>query len=282
MAHLKFLLAFCALPICASGVAGGYYYWTKYAKPEISVTRQITGEGAAKRQKPDLGKRHFDAAMALLTEGELVSGRDRLLYLIQYYPESKTFSDAKRVAGEVNLDLLISQIPHPEKTRHVVRRGEALITIARRSNTTIDYIMRANGKTTVLIYPNEELIVYPLNYRVEISFEAGTLTVFDGKNFFKEYKIVNVNLPPEVAGTVVTTISEKVAWDVDRPVSFTDANYLNCSKWIRTGKIGLCIREYCLERTSAGAAPLGVMVEKSDMEELFTILRVGIEVKLVN
>ena len=282
MARLKFLLAFFSLLICAAGVAGAYYFWTKYANPEISVTRQITGEATAKRQKPDLGKRHFDAAMALLTEGELVSGRDRLLYLMQYYPESRTFSDAKRVAGEVNLDLLISPIPHPEKTRHVVQRGEALITIARRSNTTIDYIMRANGKTTVLIYPNEELIVYPLNYRVAISLEAGTLTVFDGENFFKEYKIVNVNLPPEVAGTVVTTISEKVAWDVDCPVNFTDANYLNCSKWIRTGKIGLFIRAYSLERTSAGAAPLGVLVEKSDMEELFTILRVGTEVKLVN
>ena len=282
MARLKFLLAFFSLLICAAGVAGAYYYWKKYAKPEISVTRQITGEGTAKRQKPDLGKRHFDAAMALLAEGELVSARDRLLYLMSYYPESRTFSDAKRVAGEVNLDLLISPIPHPEKTRHVVQRGEALITIAGRSNTTIDYIMRANGKTTVLIYPNEELVVYPLHYRVEISLEARTLTVFDGKNFFKEYKIVNVNLPPEVAGTVVTTISEKVAWDVDCPVNFTDANYLNCSKWIRTGKIGLFIREYSLERTSAGAAPLGVMVEKFDMEELFTILRVGTEVKLVN
>lgn len=282
MARLKFLLAFLALLICAAGVVGAYYYWTKYAKPEISVARQITGEGAAKRQKPDLGKRHFDDAMALLTEGELVSARDRLLYLMQYYPESGTYSDAKRVAGELNLDLLISEIPHPKKTQHVVKRGEALITIARRSNTTIDYIMRANGKTTVLIYPDEELIVYPLNYRVEISLEAGTLTVFDGKKFFKEYKIVNVNLPPEVAGTVVTTISEKVAWDVDRPVNFTDANYLNCSKWIRTSKIGLFIRESSLESTSAGSAPLGVMVEKSDMEELFTILRVETEVKLVN
>ncbi len=282
MARLKFLLAFFALLICAAGVAGAYYYWTKYAQPEISVTRQIAGDGAVKRQKPDLGKRHYDAAVALLTEGELVSARDRLLYLMQYYPESKTFADAKRVAGEVNLDLLISPIPRPEKVQHVVRRGEALITIARRSNTTIDYIMRANGKTTALIYPDEELIVYPLNYRVEISLEAGTLTVFDGRNFFKEYGIVNVNLPPEVAGTVVTTISEKVAWDVDRPVNFTDANYLNCSKWIRTGKIGLFIREYSPERTGAGAAPFGVMVEKSDMEELFTILRVGTEVKLVN
>ena len=55
--------------------------------------------------------------------------------------------------------------------------------------------MRVNGKTTVLIYPDEELIVCPLNYRVEISLESGTLTVFDGKSFFKEYKIVNINLP---------------------------------------------------------------------------------------
>jgi len=282
MARLKFLLAFFALLICAAGVAGAYYCWTKYAQPEISVTRQIQGGGTVERKKPDLGKRHYDAAMALLKEGELVSARDRLLYLMQYYPESKTFLDAKRVAGEVNLDLLISLIPQPEKSYHVVKRGEALITIARRSSTTIDYIMRANGKTTALIYPEEELIVYPLNYRVEINLDSGNLTVLEGDKFFKEYAIVNVNLSPEVSGTVTTTISEKVAWDVDRPVNFRDASYLNCSKWIRTGKIRLFIREYAPERADVGAAPFGVMVAKSDMKELFTILRIGTEVKLVN
>lgn len=280
MARLKFLLAFLAFMICAGGVAGAYFYWKKFAEPEITVHRQLSGEGEV-REKPDLGKRHFDKAVALLKEGELVSARDRLLYLMEYFPESKTYDEAKRIVGEVNMDLLVSRIPLPGKSIHKVRRGEALVTIARRSATTIDYIMRTNAKANALIYPDEELTVFPLELRAEIDLERGTVTIFDGEAFFKEYPILDRNLPPDMTAPVSTTIKEKVAWHIDRPVNFMDPNYLNCSKWIRTGKIGLFIREW-KERAAQGTSQtFGVMVAKPDMEELFTILRNGSRVDLV-
>lgn len=87
MARIKFLLAFFALLICAGGVVGAYFFWKKFAQPEINITRRIEGNSEVKRERPDLGKRHFDAAVELLKDGELVSARDRLLYLMQYFPE---------------------------------------------------------------------------------------------------------------------------------------------------------------------------------------------------
>lgn len=281
MARIKFLLAFFALLICAGGVVGAYFFWKKFAQPEINVTRRIEGRAEVNREKPDLGKRHFAASVDLIEEGELVSARDRLLYLMQYFPESKTYDEAKRIVGEINMDLLLSKIPMERKTTHTVSRGEALVTIARRSETTIDYIMRANAKTTALIYPDEELTVFPLDYRTEIDLEAGKVTVFDEDKFFKEYDIVDTHLPPGLSSPVSTSISEKVAWHVDRPINFTDKNYLDCSKWVRTGKIGLFIRQDDKEK-SGDSRPFGVMVAKSDMEELFTILRGGSKVNLVN
>jgi len=281
MARIKFLLVFFALLVCAGGVVGAYFFWKKFAQPEMNVTRRIEGTSEVQKARPDLGKRHFDAAAELLKEGELVSARDRLLYLMQYFPESATYPDARRIVGEINLDLLLSKIPLPGKTIHTVSRGEALITIARRAETTIDYIMRSNAKTTALIYPDEELTVFPLNYRAEIDLEGGKVTVYDADEFFKEYDIVDTHLPPEVEGPVSTSISEKVAWHLDRPINFTDENYLNCSKWMRTGKMGLFIRQFDSEK-KGDARPYGVMVAKSDIEELFTILRVGAKVNLVN
>jgi LysM repeat protein len=276
MARFKFLLAFLALLICAGGVAGAYFYWKKFAEPNIVVNRTMEGGGTT-REKPDLGKRHFDKAIDLIKEGELVSARDRLLYLMEYFPESKTHEEAKRIVGELNLDLLLSKIPQPGKTVHKVRRGEALVTIARRAETTIDYIMRANAKANALIYPDEELTVYPLKLRVEIDLSENLITVFDEDTFFKRYSILDSNLPPDLKAPVSTTIKEKVAWFEDRPINFLDTNYLKCSKWIRTGKIGLFIREVKKDDSQS----FGVMVEKADMEELFTILRNGSRVDLI-
>lgn len=283
MARIKFLLAFLALLICAGGVSGAYFYWKKFVQPDIVVTRHMEGKDGGTMAKPDLGKRHYDAAIQLLKDGELLSARDRLLYLMEYYPESKTYLEARRVVGEVNLDLLLSNIPLEGKKEHIVTRGEALVTIARRSETTIDYIMRVNGKTTDLIYPDEALVVYPLEFRAEIDLKKKKVTLFDKDKFFKEYAIVDTNLPPDLRPPVATSVSEKVAWHIDRPVNFTNKNYLNCSKWVRTGKLGLFIRQDDSNKDAdRERRPYGVMVEKSDMEEIFTILRNGSKVNLVN
>jgi hypothetical protein len=281
MARFKFLLAFIALLICGGGVAGAYFYWKKFAQPELVVNRHISGKGGGTLERPDLGKRHFDAALALLKEGELVSARDRLLYLMQYFPESATYDESRRIVGEVNLDLLLSKIPMPGKVEHKVRRGEALVTIASRNQTTIDYIMRANGKTSEFIFPDELLTVYPLRFRVEISLGKGTVTVFDGEALFKEYQILDRNLPADIKAPVATTVSERVAWHGDQPVNFTHPAYMSCAKWIRTGKIGLFIRQSNPGGEGGESRPYGVMLANEDLEELFTILRVGSKVDLV-
>lgn len=281
MARFKFLLAFIALLICGGGVAGAYFYWKKFAQPELVVNRHISGKGGGTLERPDLGKRHFDAALALLREGELVSARDRLVYLMQYFPESATYEEARRIVGEVNMDLLLSKIPMPGKVEHKVRRGEALVTIASRNQTTIDYIMRANGKTSEFIFPDEPLTVYPLRFRVEISLGKDTVTVFDGEALFKEYQILDRNLPSDIKAPVATTVSERVAWYGDQPVNFTHPAYMSCAKWIRTGKIGLFIRQSNPGGEGGDSRPYGVMLANEDLEELFTILRVGSKVDLV-
>jgi LysM repeat protein len=219
--------------------------------------------------------------MELLREGELVSARDRLLYLMRYFPESATYPEALRIVGEVNMDLLVSKIPMPGKTEHTVRRGEALVTIASRNKTTIDYIMRANGKISEYIFPDEVLTVYPLDFRVEISLAKKFVRVYQGEALFKEYAILDKNLPADLKAPVSTTVSERVAWHDNQPVNFTHPQYMNCSKWIRTGKMGLFLRQNQSGGDGGEGRPFGVMLANEDLEELFTILRVGSKVDLV-
>ncbi len=282
MARLKYLVAFLALLVCAGGIVWTWVFWKKFAQPELLVTRHISGKGETGLERPDLGKRHFDAALKLLREGELVSARDRLLYLMEYFPESATCEEAARIVGEVNMDLLLSRIPIPGKSEHKVRRGEALVTIASRSQTTIDYIMRANAKTSEFIFPDEVLVVYPLNFRVEIALGAGTVTVYDGDKLFKRYAIADRHLPPGLKPPVSTSVSERVAWYENQPINFTHPHYMDCAKWIRTGRMGLFLRQVEPGETGGGGTrPFGVMLANADLEEIFTILRPGSKVDLV-
>lgn len=290
MARVKLFLAFVALVILAAGIAASYYYWEKVARPNWNVSRGLENERGKKQVKgPDLGIREYEVAVDMLKDGEYQAARDRLYYLMEYYPDSSAFPEAKRIIGELNLDLLVSKLPVPGKSEHVVKSGDNLNVIARRNQCTIDYIMRANGRTTSLIHPNDHLTVYPLNFSVKIDLSDKAVTLYreDG-TFFKEYAIQETNLPPILKPPISTEISEKVAWFDGRSINFTSKNYLNCSKWIRTKKMGLFIRMASTGNEDASAnqelpsesSNFGVMIDRSDLEELFTILRVGTKITM--
>lgn len=280
MARIKFLLAFIALLICAGGVTAAWFYWKKFAQPEIELNRQIAGQNGAVHAPLDMGKRHFDTAIELVKTGELVSARDRFSYLMQYFPESASTKEAKRILGEINMDLLLSRIPMAGKTEYIVKKGDALLSIARHAETTIDYILRANAKTSEFIFPNESLMVYPLNFRTVIDLKSKTVTVYQEDTFFKEYAILSQNLPAGMKGPLSTTVTERVAWKGDRPVNFTSADYMNCAKWLRTGQMGLFIRQAEAPPEGGESRPFGVTLANSELEELYVILRVGSKVEL--
>ncbi|MCB1231422.1 MAG: LysM peptidoglycan-binding domain-containing protein [Verrucomicrobiae bacterium] len=287
MARLKMLLAFFALVVLAAGALGVAIYWKKYFRPNWEATREFeSGKTAAHRADlPDLGIREFEAAEALLIDGELQAARDRLHYLLEYYPDSKAAPQAKEIIGEINMDLLLSRTPIPGKEEHVVQRGDFLAPIARKYQTSINYIMRAGGRMDPTIYPGDRLVVYPLNFQVRISLGKKTITILtpDEGKFFKEYEIRNVNLPARLKPPASTKIEDMVAWNDGKLVGFDSSHYFEATKWIRTGLIGLFIRQEGSQSSGSGedSTPFGVTVDKADLEEMFAYLRHSNPVTLV-
>ncbi|MBL9151763.1 MAG: LysM peptidoglycan-binding domain-containing protein [Verrucomicrobiales bacterium] len=297
MARVRLLLAFFALCILAAGAFGVAWYWKNFLRANWEATREIEGRGnpKTKRELPDLGIREFEAAQALLIDGEWAAARDRLHYLMEYYPDSKAYNEAKHIVGEINMDLLLSPTPIPGKEEHLVKSGDLLAPLARRYQTTINYMMRAGGRLNHLIYPGDRLIVYPLNFRLRISLGKQTVTVLtpdDGK-FFKDYEIRSVNLPPALKPPVSAKIAEMVAWHEGRAVTFESPNYFDADKWIRADKVGLFIRAQPEEAASTDQASaekggasdpsggLGVKVDRADLEEMFAFLRASNAIELV-
>jgi len=90
-------------------------------------------------------------------------------------------------------------------------------------------------------------------------------------------------LPTRITAATATTVSEKVAWHDGRSVTFMHDQYFESQKWIRTGRNGLFIREFVPAQKDAegSSKPMGVMVTREDMEEIFTILRTGSSVRVL-
>jgi len=284
MGRLKLVFAFSSLLILAAVFIGVAYFWEHVVKPDLQIERELKKDIDVKeRPAPDLGIREFEQIVDLLKKGETMTARERLYYLMEYYPDSSLLPEARRIVGEINSDLLISKIPLEGKTEYTVKRGDALASIARRHKTTIDYIMRANGRTSSVIHPNDRLTVYPLEFEVVLDKSDKMIRLELKGLFFKEYPVVRIVLPPMVKPPVKAEVKDRVAWFGEKRVLFNNKNYLKSNKWIQTTHRGLIIRAFhgSGSEEEGKQDDLGILVAPEDLEEMFTLIRVSTPIRFV-
>ncbi len=280
MGRLKLVFVFLSFLILVAAAVFVAYYWEHVVKPDLAIEQELKKEVNVKaRAAPDLGVREFEQVVELLKKGESMTARERLYYLMEYYPDSSVLPEARRIVGEINTDLLISKIPLEGKSEYVVKSGDALAAIARHHQTTIDYIMRANGRTTSIIHPGDRLWVFPLNFEVVIDQSEKVIRLELKGLFFKEYPVIKFALPPQVKAPVKAEIKDRVAWFEEKRVLFNNKNYLNSKKWLQTSRRGLIIRAY--DGSDKAEEEFGILVAPEDLQEMFTLFRVSTSIRLV-
>ena len=314
--QLKILLAVFALGLLGAAGVLVAYMWEKKYKPEIEAVQDLEADKQLEptaRPLPDPGKKQYAYAMEAIRNGELDEARKHLTFILKYYEDSSTFHEAKRVLGELNVDELLSPSEGPGKLEYTVKSGDALTLIARRNHTTIDYILRVNGRTSDIIRIGDKLWVTPLQFSLEANVSDKTLTVYrlmrpegetepnpatetggegddedaeDTSNleevFFKEYPIQDINIPPQVSVPLTTAISAKPAWNGSKRAEFSYASYHESNRWLQTSRPGVLIQESVADQDNAAEdRKLGFLMSGPDSRELYTYIRVGTELRVV-
>lgn len=297
------LIAIVALGILGLAIVGVTYFFERVIKPEKVALQTIKRQQEAPETVPDPGAREFEAALGFIKAGDTESARQRLAHVLRYYPESAKYGEAKRVLGEINLDLLLSEAPMPGKIRYVVKSGDAgLSAIASRYKTTVDTIVRANGLTGNVIHPGDEYWLMPLIFTLEARLARRELIVYriepgEGEEgapageggsvapvevFFKSYPILDANLPPTVKLPSAAEISDKPAWLANgKRASFGSAGYHAAHRWLQTSRPGLVVQAAPEEPERAAVERnAGLLLAPGDMNELYTYIRTGTELRL--
>ncbi len=297
------LIAVVALGILGAAIVGVAYFFEQVVKPETVALQTIKQQQRAPDSLPDPGAKEYEAAIEMIKAGEMVTARDRLAYLMRYYSESAKFAEAKRVLGEINLDLLLSDVPSPGKIKYVVKSGDAgLAAIASRHKTTVDYIVRANGLSSNVIHPGDEYWLSTLIFVLEAKLSKRELIVYRVESpelasnepatkaaepavvetFFKSYPILDANLPPTVKVPSAADINDKPAWLPNgRRASFGTAGYHGAHRWLQTARPGLVIQAAPQDPESASIErKSGILLAPSDINELYTYIRTGTALRL--
>jgi len=279
MSILGLIKIIAGLIVC--GVMGATSWAVWKVREEVLEPRQAEERFLAMLEESEVkeiepGEGAFDRAVELIALGRVEEGREKLLYVVNFYPGSPSAPVAKRILGEMNLDDLLSSEQMDSKEVYKVKSGDSFLAIVSKQDTTLDCLMYLNGLMSLdRLHPGDELIVMPLNLRVIVDPGRGALSLWEQGRFLKEYPLAHCNLGSIQAGAR-TKIEKKVGLLEGRRLSPALDGYRGAEKVLSLGVGGLTIRPM----PSDGEAGKGIYMAAPDTEELAMVLRVGNEVEI--
>jgi len=227
----------------------------------------------------------LNKALALRNDGKLADARELLRELLQKAADQPGAAEARKALGEINIRLILSMEPAPEKQDYVVQPGDSLKKIAQQFGTTVECIVKANSlRDAAVIQPGQRLRVTPTKFAVTVSRKDNTLLVTDDGKFFKLYRVGTGQYSTTPAGSfqIADRIPNPVWWREDgQIVPFGHKDNILGKYWLalnipRYGIHGTWEPESIGHQSSQGC----VRLLNEDVEELFIILPVGTPVEI--
>ncbi len=316
MSRFKIVVFLLAVGIAGSIIATSYWYYTRVLKRDTTTQKEITQLQKQKANLPDPGVRRFEKAIEQLRSNDLEGGREALYELMKTFKESSVIPEARRIVGEMNMDMLFSREKNTAATEYKVQPRDGLAKIAGKHQTTIECILRANGMQTAVLQPGDKLLVFPVEFDIAIDVSAKTLWLMRKGVFFKEYQAIDIKLPPGMRVPADLKIAAKSAWLGGKQVNVLSPEFVEAEKSLNAeaNRVNLPIRALPRAKPVApAAAPVapkaptgkgkgkkgaanpaaaddddpveqvvtGVFLAREDVEELYTIIRTQTPVKVV-
>jgi len=229
-------------------------------------------------EMPDIdpGEKTFQKAHELLALGKLPEAREKLTAIVNVFPTSSSAPAARRIVGEMNLDEILCSSHMQGKKLHVVKRGDTLLAIAAKYNTTIDCIIHLNSLLELRgIQPGDEVVVMPLEFRLLVEPRAKTISLWEGGRFIRDYNIIHLGSVPTTAQR--SKIASRSAELDGKKVPPQSKTYPSAAKVIQIVKPAIQIRSW----DGTGDKPAGgILLQPEDMEEISLLTRVGNEVEI--
>src|SRR6266403_1415016 len=280
---MKWLFVLLLALIIFGGAA--WFGYNSFVKEEMAVKKEQRGE-VPPAPTPDISLPEFQAAAQLRQEGKLTEARDAFIAFIQKYPAGLHAEEARDLLGEVNVDILLSRHPSPEKIEYVVKSGDVLAKISRKLKTTPELIMRMNNMSGTMLHIGEHLLISHPDFSILIQRKANLVVLLNHGAFFKQYHVREAKLPGKQSAKINAKVAETMAWKDGKRIGLGSKDYLASTRWIRLAGAP----SYTLYSVPDGAhpnldqppPPVGLGMAATDLEELSSLVNKGIPVTIVD
>src|SRR5260370_10356379 len=198
-------------------------------KEDIQVRKEQRGE-VAPEPRIDLALPEFEEAAKLRQDRKIPEARAALTAFIQKYPTSPHAEEAKDLLGEVNVDILLSRTPSPEKEEYIVKPGDVLQKVARKVKSTPELIMRMNNLNGTMLHIGERLLVSHPDFAIVVQRKPKLLVLLNHGGFFTQNHVSEQKLPTKVPSKVNTNVGEAKASNNGKRVRFCTKEFISSTR----------------------------------------------------
>jgi LysM repeat protein len=255
-------------------VGAAWFGYNLVFQEDIQVRKEQRGE-ITPGPTPDIGLPEFEAAAKLRQEGKLAEARSALTLFIQKYLTGLHVEEAKDLLGEVNIDILLSSYPSPEKQEYIVKPGDVLVKIAHKTKSTPELITRTNNLSSTMLRIGQRLLISHPDFSILVQRKAKVVVLLNGGAFFKQYRVREEKLPAKQTPKITTKVSETMAWKDGKRVGFGTKEYASSTRWIRLGAPAYTlysVPDAARPNLDQPPPPQGLGLSAADVEELSSLV----------
>ena len=265
---MKWLIVLLLAVVIFGGAA--FFSYDLFVKPERAMRAEQSGEIPV-TPPPDVSGPEFQAAARLRQEGKLSECRDALVLFLQKYPDGPHSEQAKDLLGDVNMQILMSDYPSPEKQEYIVKSGDVIARVANKMKTTPELIMRINQLDSTMLRIGERLWIAHPDFGLFIQRKEKSVVLLNHGAFFKRYHVLTEKLPAKQPPRITTKVAEVMAWRSGKRIGLGSREYKGSTRWVRLAQPGYIL--YPEPPTNdAPTPPTGLGMAANDLDELSSLV----------
>lgn len=232
-----------------------------------------------------VSRAQLDLIGAYLAAGNLLQARDMCRGVLQQNLEPASAKAIYEKLGELNVKILFSPAKAPDSAIYKIQDNDTLDSIAKKYNTTVSLIKRANNIKQDIIRPGMELKISTAKFSVVVDKSQNILTLKSAEDVVKTYRVSTGTNNSTPVGTfkIVNKITNPPWFSGGKAIPPGDPKNILGSRWL-----GLNLKGYGIHGTTDDAS-IGsqrtqgcVRMHNHEVEELYDIVPVGAEVTILD
>ncbi|MFA6142925.1 MAG: L,D-transpeptidase family protein [Candidatus Omnitrophota bacterium] len=219
-------------------------------------------------------------------KGDLLKAKEAYQKLIEKFPASDKISKAQETLENLNIRILFSSIMTGDSVSYTIEKGDNLIKIAKKFNTTPDLIAKVNNVKDTALRIGKKLKISKAKFSIVVDKSQNILTLKSGQDVLKTYRVSTGknSCTPVGAFKIVTKIINPPWYPpTGGVIQAGDPKNVLGSRWLGLSKQSYGIHGTIQPESIGQSVTEGcVRMKNADVEELYCIVPAGTEVVIVD